>query len=93
MLCLEALADSEHVVDTLYKLARAGQSKQHACRNLHKLMDTAGVMLPIKPDCMQIRVKRKKTKSDRNNLVSDLADGGLDAMPPTRLPSSPPSWT
>ena len=47
----------------MFKLARAGISKSNAARNLHKILETSGVMLPVKPDCILITIKRKKKKN------------------------------
>lgn len=43
-------------MDLLRKLARAGQSKTNACRNLHRLINKNGVLFPVKIDATLISV-------------------------------------
>ena len=47
----------------MFKLARAGLSKSNATRNLTILMQGSGVMLPVKSDCIQITIKRKRRQN------------------------------
>ena len=55
--------DPGHVVDTLYLLGKAGRSKTNATRNLTRLLESKGVMLPLKPDLISITVKRKRKQN------------------------------
>ncbi|CAK9014188.1 Uncharacterized protein SCF082_LOCUS12240 [Durusdinium trenchii] len=46
--------------DLLWKVARAGQSKKNACRNLHRLIDRNNVLFPVPIDCGLIRVSFRR---------------------------------
>ena len=45
------------------KVARAGASNTNATRNLLRLLKSAGVMLPLKPELIQITIKRKRKQN------------------------------
>ena len=47
-------------VDLLCKIARAGQSKTNACRNLHALIDKHNQLFPVRIDCELVRVAFRK---------------------------------
>lgn len=49
-----------HTEDTLLKIAKAGQSKTNACRNLHVLINKGKVLLPVPIDAVLLRVALRR---------------------------------
>ena len=52
----------------LWKVARAGQSKTNACRNLHQLINTNNILYPVPIDCGLIRVAVRKPEYKTKQL-------------------------
>ena len=51
--------------DLLHKIARAGRSRTNACKNLRRLLNSSGRLLPVSIDCIEVMIKVKKPKVRR----------------------------
>lgn len=55
-------------MDLLRGIARAGQSKKNACRNLHTLINRSGILFPVRIDAALVSVAYRKPVFRREKL-------------------------